>query len=108
MEAVTNLNSEVITLTGKDVDSRLFNATFNRLCQFQFTNPKIAYNIGYIAEKVKSLTKPKYKTDLGSVHEIEVEIRKKKLDVNVLSEAGFALSANDISVLEPLLCGLED
>ena len=109
MEAVTNLNEEVIKLTGKDVDSRLFNATFNRLCQFQFSNPKIAYNIGYIAEKVKSITKdimmehgklldkyaeknaeggmeldeknnvkisdenkPKYKADLGSVHEIEI------------------------------------
>lgn len=145
MEAVTTISSEVIALKGSDIDNRLFNVTLNRLCQFQFTDPKLAYNIGFIAEKIKGFTKdimkehgklldkyaeknedetfvldehknvsvsPEnqelYKTDLESVHAIDFEIRKRKLDVNVLSEAGFALSANDISVLEPLLCGLED
>jgi len=145
MEAVTQLSNETIKLSGKDVDNRLFNMTFNRLCQHQFADPKLAYNIGYISKKVQSLTKDimmehgklldkyaekdeagqlkldenkqvivneenqkLYKSDLDSIHEIDTEIRKRKLDVNVLSQQGFMLSANDISVLEPLLCGLED
>jgi uncharacterized small protein (DUF1192 family) len=52
--------------------------------------------------------KAKYMQDLKSVHEIEFEINKKKLDVNLLSQEGFRFNANDISALESLLCGLED
>lgn len=145
MEQVPNLNEQTIKLVGKDIDNRSFNMVFNKLCQHAFADPKIAYNISYIAKKVQSFTKDimmehgklldkyaqkdaegnfdldehknvqvpddkknDYKKDLDSVHEIELEIRKKKLDVNVLSQNGFAFAANDISVLEPLLCGLED
>lgn len=145
MEQVPNLNEETIKLTGKDIDNRVFNMTFNRLCQHQFADPKLAYNIGFIAKKVQAFTKDimmehgklldkyaqkddegnfdlddnknvqvpddkknDYKNDLDSVHEIEIEIRKKRLDVDVLSQNGFTFAANDISVLEPLLCGLED
>lgn len=143
--SVTELSNEVIMLKGKDIDNRMFNAALNRLMQFQFTDPKLSYNLGYISKQIQAKTKDlmhehgklldkyatkdengkfvldekmnvsisdenqeKYKEDLKLIHEVDLEIRKRKLDVNVLSQQGFAFSANDISVLEPLLCGLED
>jgi hypothetical protein len=50
----------------------------------------------------------KYITDLGEIHTIEHTINKRKLVVEDLASQGFKFSANDISALEPLLCGLED
>lgn len=139
METVTNLNNEVIKLTGKDIDNKIFAAAIHRLCNHSFSDPKISYNLGYISKKIQSFTKDimkehgklvekysdrdedgkilmkfsdenqeKYAKDLESIHGIEHEIRKRKLDVNLLSQDGFKFTANDISALEPLLCGLED
>jgi len=42
----------------------------------------------------------------GEFMDIEHELNKRKLDVNSLEDV--KLSANDISALEPMLCGLED
>lgn len=40
--------------------------------------------------------------------EIDHEIRKRPLDVLALAGDGYKFTPNDISALEPLLCGLED
>lgn len=136
--------TEVIKLTAKDIDSKMFVAAINKLCAHSFS-PKLAYTIGYIRKKVDSFTgdvlkehrklvdkyadkdesgnlaqdgkgglvfseeaKKSYEKDLSEVHKIDFEIRKRPLDVGLLSQEGFKFTPNDISVLEPLLCGLED
>ena len=61
--------------------------------------------------KVPSITgenEEKVQDEMNKLLDIDLEIRKRKLDVNELTEKGYKFTANDISVLEPLLCGLED
>ena len=52
--------------------------------------------------------KEAYSKALEEIHAITYEINKKPLDVDVINQEQFKFSANDISALEPLLCGLED
>lgn len=71
-------------------------------------NIKFVENRGMKIPEIKEENEDKVQEEMDALLDVEFEIRKRKLDVNVLTEKGYKFTANDISALEPMLCGLED